>query len=404
MARILENIDDRLLRAMQQQIQSSEDIHTKLESLEIWKKNLRSFNVNEEVESLAQRTDQFKSLIRAFNINSIDMEDFSRIERHESNFNILKSLVGTEISLPINDLMKISSKSSKYQAIEHEWYSFLVQVFDFFSTFEVQKDVTAYDVAGLADWGQINKIQGLTVDIKNFAEFTKLFPGVSIPDSNATPTKLKELNEIINVMLRAPVQYECNSETLVIKGNFVRSANIQTSKCPQILKKINVFVVNTFFADEDLNLRGIEELKVYTPIWRVQRAVSFNLNGIHGAAHEPQPNRGTAGKPGNAGKNAGHFFAFADEVVNGQLLTVTLNGGCGGTGQDGTDSEDDTVQFQYMSQEDDNEGLWHSISPREDIRISIMLAQYNYEAINGGYRLYSRCCGNTGSGGRGNFY
>lgn len=90
-------------------------------------------------------------------------------------------------------------------------------------------------------------------------------------------------------------------------------------------------------------------------------------------------------------------------MVNGELMTVTANGGRGGIGQDGTGNEDVVVQFQYVSKQDDNGGWWFDVIPSEYERTTQLLAKYvPYEDIGRNvYRLYSKCCGTTGLGGAG---
>lgn len=130
----------------------------------------------------------------------------------------------------------------------------------------------------------------------------------------------------------------------------------------------------------------------------------INLDGVDGASHQQQQQqeKGVAGKPGNTGMNAGNFLGFTSEVINGELMIVTLNGGRGGTGQDGTSNDDVAVQFESVSYKDDNGGMWDSIDPPEHVRVAYLLARYDYEDIGGDvYRLHSRCCGTTGLGGAG---
>lgn len=55
---------------------------------------------------------------------------------------------------------------------------------------------------------------------------------------------------------------KCNSdtETLTIEGKFVNSSDIQPSKCSSMrVTKIDVFIVSTFYVDNELELDGYEE-------------------------------------------------------------------------------------------------------------------------------------------------
>lgn len=397
---ILKDVDNRLLKASQQKIESIADVHSRFRLLEASDEIRQSFN--DRIITLKQWTDQLKKLIGIFEITSIDMDEFNHIDRHEKNLNILKSIAGLEIAPPIRDLIAASSSAIKYQSNEYRWYSFLLQVFNFFSSYEVQKDVSAYNVANLADWGQKNKPQGLRIDADNFVEFTKRFPGVSMSDFTPTLLKLQELEKFVNITLRSPVKYECNNETMTIKGNFATTSMIDPSKCEQAVKQVNVYIVSTFFADDDLNLNGLEELKIYAPKWSIQRAVTFNLIGIAGKNQEPPTENGTPGKPGTVGSNGGKFFGFANEMVNGELLTVVLNGGTGGVGQPGTGFTDFTVQFDTIEDRQDSK-WWNSfIGVHERISQVLSGRGFDFERSGAQYLLHARCCGATGLGGLGN--
>lgn len=304
------------------------------------------FYANGEKEFSQMKKSSLKDLIGVYatavqwlKIPSMDTE-FDRIVQQEQNLNILNSAAKTNISLSTHDWVAVSSEVTEFLRTEHNWYLLLVKIYEYLASYEVQRSVSIYNVANLADWKKWNRPQGLTIDASNFDQFLKL-----VSDSNAftqTPQKLKELNEIINITLKASPQYECYEDTMTIKAFFFKSSDIQTSKCPSnLIAKINVFVVNTFFVDSDVNLNGYKELKIYADKWEIQRPVTFNLNGIDGKRKRGADHSVKAGEPGNAGSNAGNFFGLSNKIVNGELLTVNLNGGNGGVGQNGAGSLDE---------------------------------------------------------------
>lgn len=91
-------------------------------------------------------------------------------------------------------------------------------------------------------------------------------------------------------------RYECDGDTMTISGNFMKSSDIQPTKCPtNRISKINVFVMNTFYVDSDLNLHGYQRLNIF--VWM--------------ELHKTRPHSsGTAGKPGDPGTSAGNFFGL----------------------------------------------------------------------------------------------
>lgn len=205
-------------------------------------------------------------------------------------------------------------------------------------------------------------------------------------------------------------QYECSGETMTIKGHVVKSSDIQPSKCPSNqTSKINVFVVSTFDVDSNLTLDGYEELNIFTDKWKVREPTTFNLRGFAGGEQAPPETDGTGGEPGNAGKKAGNFFGLSTKIVNGFLLTVNLNGGKGGTGQNGTRSQDFIARFGETSAD---EWAWPTMSHSNEIVIDYLenleyvVEEIAYVLDAGIASIFLRilpadCCGKTGMGGKG---
>lgn len=130
-----------------------------------------------------------------------------------------------------------------------------------------------------------------------------------------------------------------NDDVMVVKGDSIKSSEIKLMLADRNVSKIYVYLTNTFYADEDLQLNGIREFQVFASIWNVTQFVTFDLSGRDGANHDRAIN-GAAGKKGNQGMDGGSFFGLANKTVNGDYLTIISNGGNGGTGQDGAASDD----------------------------------------------------------------
>lgn len=411
---LLTNIDNRVLNALEQKIESIDSFHDRLELLVIGERSIQI--INNKVATLKQLTDRFAGLIKSLNITAMNTE-LNRIDKHEKNLNILKSIVHTGIIFPIRDWVAVSNRAIDFVTTEHTWSSFLVQVYEFFASYEVQNNIAVYNVANLSDWGSLNRPQGLRIVASNFNEFTKRFPGST--GATLTTSKLKELNEIIEITLRSPVHYECDGETMTIKGKFVKSSDIQPAMCPSNrISKINVFVVSTFYVDNDLRLNGFKGLNIFGNKWKILRATTFNLSGFDGESQERPQFSGTAGNPGNAGTNAGNFVGLSNELINGESLTVKLHGGNGASGQDGTGSSDVEASFtrrehhkmvpfmQYDMTNFYKDFLKEKGYDAEFIRSESRIKYY--AVLAGGkenilrFRIYpEHCCGQTGLGGPG---
>lgn len=201
----------------------------------------------------------------------------------------------------------------------------------------------------------------------------------------------------------------------------MKSSDIQLGKCHMNseIKNIKVHVVDTFFVDGNLSLKGINEMGIFAYKWNILQTAVFDLSGIDGEEHLSLPKfSGLPGKPGNVGKNGANFLGTAYDSVNLELLTVNLNGGHGGNGQDGSGNNDVYVGFNYTDHHDKGERL---PTTDEYYRRFFRNKGYDAELISSTsrkegfeilstttrttqrFQLNSRsCCGKTGMGGEGN--
>lgn len=415
-------IDEHLFMVLRKKLQTINGFLDKLDLLNLGKNCSRS--AGDEV-TLKQRIDHFKRLTHMFNVTftinastqSIDI--WNRVENFENELNYLKSLSKSEIFVPVREWIAISTKVIDYQCSEYAWYSFLDQSYQLLGKYDVQKDVTAFNVAHLVDWGKLNKPQGLFIDENNFNDFIDLVMRGS--EFVPKPSRFEELNEIINITLKSPPKYQCSGEMMTIEGVFVKSSDIQLTKCPlRAVKRINVFVIDTFYVDCNLNFDEIEEVELHilSYTWNVIEDTTFRLNGMNGKAPAPSSGNGKPGRPGHLGKNTGNFFGVAYEVVNGHLLTVELIGGQGGDGQDGTGNSDVTVRYSrtydtktYGDQDVENY-LLNLIKTESGIHhIDVINKEEYFKGVAGvwgaieykfTFRLFAnKCCGETGLGGPG---
>lgn len=417
---MLTSLDNQVVSALSQKIESSDSLTDRLELLTACK--ILAGLSNGDAERLENLTDRFTALIKYLNMTSIQLNvEFNRIKQQENYMKIQKTIAGSEISLSIHDLAAKSSETFQYITKEHRWYSFLVRVFDFFAEYDTQNDKAIYDVANLADWKQPNRTRGLVINEKNVVDFTKRFPGSF--EITPTQSKLKVLNSIIKFTLRSPLKYECDGVTMTIKGNFVQSSDIQPSKCSSAqITRINVFVVSTFFVNSDLNLNGCKQLNILADKWVVSAPATFNLSGIDGEAQTRPNYSGAAGQPGNVGMNGGNFLGLWKDIHNGDLLTVKLNAGNGANGQDGTGSDD--VEPLFTRTKYTEAGAWSPSNPDPDTYYKRFLKAEGYDAdltlsekwvkyfaifaggteIKHRFRIHPKhCCAATGRGGPGSF-
>ncbi len=210
-----------------------------------------------------------------------------------------------------------------------------------------------------------------------------------------------------------------SDDVLMVEGHSIKSSDLKLMLTDRNVSKIYVYLTHTFYADEDLNLKGIKELQIFASIWNITGAVTFDLSGLDGAGQEPAIN-GAAGKNGNAAMDGGNFFGLANKTINGDGLTVISNGGNGGNGQDGAASDDvyvllnvddgDSGDSGWFSNGDlqnyykkyfDDRGYNTEISEIDDYTSFYAVFVHDKKA-SFNIRLHPRkCCGTTGIGGAG---
>lgn len=415
---VLTQIDDRLLMELIDRYNANDDFIRRLELFENGQTFIQTSKKSESV-TLTQWIALLTDLIRVYQMESVDMSEFDNVRRLERYFNTLMSVAKTKIALPVRDMIANSSKFVSYQSQNYDWYLLLKRIFDHLTGYVVQKDVTAYNVEQLSDGGHLDNELNIIVDADNFDEFLAEFSGVS--QFISTPSKLAEINKILNVTLNAPPQYHCAGDTMTIQGYVVKSSDIDLQNCETRLHKINVYAVHTFFVNCDLHLNDIDgiELKIFAHTWNVIQAARFDLSGNNGTSHTRPESGGMAGKPGNVGENGGHFYGLAYQIINGHSLTVTVNGGNGGNGQDGTTNEDVTVAFEEHSHSMTDVG-WVNTDQYflgyltswgykvEKIKLNSYFKYFAVLAIGrseyANYRMFAKeCCGVTGTGGSGKY-
>ncbi|XP_055307695.1 uncharacterized protein LOC129571849 isoform X2 [Sitodiplosis mosellana] len=375
--------------------------------------------------TLEQRMQQFSSLIHTFKMTSIDEIELNRTEQLESHLNDLISISKTELIVPTDSWIANSSNTITFLYLEYNWYSFLSQFYEFLASYEIQTNLSAYNVVELSDCNKLRNPKVLSSS-EIFNEFTRRL--MSRFEFESTPSRLNEINEIIKTTIKSPPKYHCTDEMITIKANFVRSSDLRFSKCQSIktLKTINVFVVDRFYVDSDLYLNGFENVKFYilANIWTIVKSSTFYLNGFDGSSQTiPSRTNGTAGKPGNPGMNSGNFFGVANEVFNGESLTVELIGGNGGNGQDGTGNQDVEVVYKEQPSDDPKYRMFYKRYPLDSwiefIRFESGPYNREFDEWNAPYlnsklthllekevkltqAIFSgHCCGVTGTGGAG---
>ncbi|XP_016836821.1 uncharacterized protein LOC107980525 [Nasonia vitripennis] len=240
-----------------------------------------------------------------------------------------------------------------------KWYDFLIKLNDILSKYDVQKNIdkpnnsvtkflSQIDARELKKQSIINNLKKLlnTVSTENLEVYYD-----DIKDVKLDEFKIRFLVEILSSTLLQTVQTLCTNDQMAIQGHIVKFADVERwtteSNCTNA-KIIKIFALNKVFIDSDFNKTGAQvQLTVMAPTWDVINQRTLVLDGAPGEvgllskAQDGQnsENRlernGKHGNPGNPGGSSGRFIGIAKTVVNGENLSIYVNGGKGGPGQNG---------------------------------------------------------------------
>lgn len=164
--RILSEIDQRTLQLLQAKVIRVDDFFERDKILENIEREIGNVWKSAVIHSISSLSDKIAVLSNALNL-TIDSKELRQICRNEENLAILKSMVRFEIKVPIDDYVSKSfARTFKYIKREHNWSEFLVNVYNFFVGYEIQKDVSFYNVRELNDWKIRDKPQDLYLSEK----------------------------------------------------------------------------------------------------------------------------------------------------------------------------------------------------------------------------------------------
>ncbi|XP_065208858.1 uncharacterized protein LOC135837491 [Planococcus citri] len=161
--------------------------------------------------------------------------------------------------------------------------------------------------------------------------------------------KLNTLRRILYMALKNDLHHLCEANKLTVKGNHIKLSDVvkRLKNCTTLPHIIEIFALKKLFIDTDLNMIGDEvQLFIIAPIWESWGARKITLDGLPGNPHnsskatngtDPDGN-GFNGEPGLPGKSGGHFVGIWETFINLPDLSISVNGGQGGPGQDGGDA------------------------------------------------------------------
>lgn len=240
-----------------------------------------------------------------------------------------------------------------------KWYGFLNRIFEKLSEYTVQKDIAA--CYNLSESIMSHKAPVRAADIipRLFVErclSVNEYNTADIDNVVLDEIKLDALKRIINHTLNYNSSYSCDLKSpdhLVIKGHYIKISDLDN--CPQIkeVRHLEIFALKKIFIDADFDKTGKNfSLCIIAPIWEIYGAHQIKLDGKPGDTQPKADNGintsislakdGNLGLPGGPG---GNFLGVGANFIGSHDLSISVDGGSGGPGQEGGDGSpgrDDT--------------------------------------------------------------
>ncbi|XP_047739483.1 uncharacterized protein LOC125178834 [Hyalella azteca] len=301
--------------------------------------------------------------------------DANNVWRHGKYLIFLQIISNETLYTPSpSQLITPLNEAATYLKESQGWYEFLTNLYEKLSTYNVQKNRIKYNVANIADWGQNNKQQGISITRHNFKQFMENMRTFNVMGYNkiknieADDIRVEDLRQVASLTLNK-FHVSCQSNKLTIKGGYIRlsEAIVEIGNCKR--NTTEIFALNKIFIDKNLNKIG-EKLKLVmiAPTWEVIGRRTINLSGADAPPHNPPKasdgegdgGRGADGRPGLPGGPAGSFFGVGTTFLNGNRLNIVANGGHGGLGQDGgnggpgSDGDSPSSDMKYYNSYDNN--------------------------------------------------
>jgi energy-coupling factor transporter ATP-binding protein EcfA2 len=231
-----------------------------------------------------------------------------------------------------------------------DWYSFLINMYSKLSEYNSQKVLFNYRANNLKIWTNFK----LLIEDQKWQSVGTIKQTLNKHEQNA-------FADLVDAVMTEP-EVKCQSSTLLVNGNFITLSDVRDKFIKQCLTftELDIFATQTVFFDVDLNMMGQRKnIYIIAPNWFLNGTRMINLSGQNGESELPTNEAtgkdGIAGGPGGPG---GSFLGIGDQFINGQDLTISVNGGNGGAGQKGEDGRNGDDGETIGLPEDSK---WHDI-------------------------------------------
>lgn len=242
--------------------------------------------------------------LRMFNVDIGDGKNVLEIEKNLESSN--DKSFDTE-----NFLQDWFDQIQKTIETKFQFIQFVSSLYEKFSSYEIQQDISKYNVADLEDWGKVGKKSGIFISELNIDQFVEKMNSkykIELKQKKLDESEFKLLNDLLDVSIKYSPESPEITDRIVIKGDFIKLSDIRKAIEKESEKKVEVFAFNKLFIDDDLDCTGKKfKIAMISPVWNIVGDYKISLNGENGESIPSQANENSDGLPG---KKENVFFEF----------------------------------------------------------------------------------------------
>lgn len=335
-------LGDDIKKHLEMEENKTQDIFVSRDSFKQASKSLELVN-KPTVDTKA--TEFLNQIFLALNV-SIPSERTANIERYDEYLSFLDAVSYRKTTNPLLWQEGVTDIKEYFRDSE-KWYDFITKFYTWLTSYCFQQDITNYDpnnveiLCSEKNHCKINIdkfVMGTSCETShNLKPFSKDINDIELSDS-----RIGTIHKILKLAITDKIVGHCpTSNKLIIRGQLLRITDINKFQCNGVIESIQMSALHKLFIDGDLYKPELQ-LSLIAPAWEVIGDRNILLEGTPGSSlgkarsgSVPGEN-GADGIPGLPGGPGGYFLGITDSIIGG-TLSISVDGGKGGPGQEGGD-------------------------------------------------------------------
>ncbi|CAL8135060.1 unnamed protein product [Orchesella dallaii] len=291
---------------------------------------------------------------------SMPLEEAAALLRSEEKLDFWREVVEFPIKSPFEEqILQVAAEMVGKLGYIRDWYQFLVRLETKLQS-RFTKDEKDEMRASISNVSPAPWLLGLLHTVLPDLVSSEI---MEIAQTKANEKDKLLLTEIVqNALSTTNIQCLSNGRKALVTGNYVRITDFMASPTnlpcdsnsnSSLLQDLEILASEAVIFDSDIVAKGSGlTIRIIAERWEVVGANrTINLKGHDGEPHLKAQSgtntsmNGAAGQPGRPGGSGGNFYGVYGSLVNGEELSINVDGGDGGAGQEGGDGNPGRGQF-----------------------------------------------------------